>query len=420
MRVRAWFMTGAVFFTVLGLFFCLVANAATSLDTGRFVTSMGYRPAVPPEGTQTVAIDVTPYSASYLPAKRGPLAKEKDCNYFPEIQNGFLGGACDLLNDRIKENACLSAAEKFDRSGENVTGRDPGLLEDYLRRGYRPDAEGWEGFCHNWAPAAMDPIAGLVTSVDRIYGEVPFGVGDLRELMTYVYPSPRSIFIGTRNYGDEPAERNLDAIDLHTIFTEFVGPDKPGVVFDIDAGTQVWNQPFYQYETTTKDATADPAVSGSIPPGGRALHVRLRGSYAVEGPYRYSGPLKSRTSAWSYYLVLDRRDRIVGARWDERAANDDIPDFAWVPDRKQTNAWFRHLEEIAENGIPINAIEEFCEAIVDATDDGVLSDAEKSALREQYRALAAVTDPNRVNDHIRETALAHNLDYSELSSVLMA
>ena len=404
----------------LVLVFASAANASESLDTGRFVTRMGYQPAVPPVGKQTVALDVTPYSASYLPANRGQLAKEKDCNFFPEIQDGFLGGACDLLNDRIKENACLSAAEKFDRSGVNVTGMDPGLLSDYLRRGYRPDAESWEGFCHNWAPAAIDPIAGMITSVDRIYGEVPFGIGDLRELMNYIYPSPQSIFIGKRNYGSESESSHLDAIDLHTIFTEFVGPDKPGVVFDIDPGTQVWNQPFYQYETTTKDASADSAVAGSIPPGGRALHVHMRASYAVEGPYGYSGDLKARTSNWRYYLVLDSRDRVVGAKWDTQPGSSDIPDFAWVPDRKQTNAWFRQLEEIAQNGIPIEAIEEFCEAIVVATNDGVLSDSEKAALREQYRTLAAVTDPNRVNDHLRETALAHNLDYSELSSVLMA
>lgn len=394
--------------------------APDGLDAGHYVGRLGLHHGAPELGTQDVKLDVEPYSASYLPAKKGQLAKEVDCNYLPEILNGFDSGQCDMFNETVKASACMSAAEKLDRAAIAARGVDLGLVDDYLKRGYRPDAESWEGFCHNWAPAALDPVAGLVTNVSMVYGGVAFGVGDLRELVNFTYPSPDATFIGTRNYGSKPDEKVFDAVDLHNIFTEYIGPGKPGVVMDVEPGTEVWNQPFYRYKMDTTDATDAEAVRDKIPEGGRAVHVDLRAWYAVEGQYRYEGSVYSRTLDWSYYLVMDDSDRVVGGAWDEAAGNSKIPDFAWVPNRKDSNKYFDFIQEIAKKGVPVLEVETFCNAVNEAAKDGHIDDDERGDLQKLSAKLAGVTDPNGLDNYMRETALAYNVDYSELSDIMVA
>ena len=93
-------------------------------------------------------------------------------------------------------------------------------------RGSAPESESWEGFCHAWAPAGLDPNADLIVRMNRIYANVPFGIGDLRELTSYLYPSPESLFFGARTYDKDDEPDAFDPVDLHTIITKYVGKDK--------------------------------------------------------------------------------------------------------------------------------------------------------------------------------------------------
>ena len=277
-----------------------------------------------------------PYSGSYLPRSEGPLMKERDEEIKRMITNGF--GDCNLVHQVVKDNASKSTTEKFDAAVEATEGRNPGLTADYKKNGYNPQAEGWEGFCHLWAPAGLDPAAGFVVAMDKIYADVPMGIGDLRELVTYNYPRASTRFFGSRWYDKdkkEPESESLDAMDLLNIFENYVGPGKPGVVLDVDPGYMVWNQPVYSYKTESTELTG--AAAAGAPAGGKAYTVKLSTEYGVEGNYAYRGEAYLRGKSWNMTVFTDAAGKVVKADW---AANrgDDIPDFAWVPEVKKTNA----------------------------------------------------------------------------------
>lgn len=294
---------------------------------------------------------------------------------------------------------------------------DPNTLSRW--RGYAPEAEGWEGFCHAWAPAGLDPVADLIVARDRIYANVPFGVGDLRELTSFMYPSPRSTFFGKRNYGEnyDHERDDMTPVDVHTILTRYVGDGKPGVVFDVDAGVQVWNQPVYKYEYTATEVTGSDVPSDlTVPPGGKVLRVSMTATYGVEGSFGYRGDTIDNSLRLNYFITVDRDGNVVGnGKWD---GYNRVPDFAWVPESGRMNKGFEKLREIATNGVPIDLIEEFCEKLAALPAGPATNTAQIKELQELLDEICLVLDQNQLDDYIQEIAEAKGYDYSELHAKL--
>ncbi len=391
------------------------ATAFAQQDPGRFARGQGVPGASIKPGKTDAKMDNKPYSGSYLPRSSGPLARENDSEVKDMITKGF--GDCDLVHQIIKDNANKPTTEKFDTAVKNTEGTDPHLTSDYNRDGYNPNAQGWEGFCHLWSPAGLDPISAFVVSMDKIYANVPFGIGDLKELTTYNYPQPYTKFIGKRNNNPTEPEAEadvLDPVDLLATFQAYVGPGKPGVVLDIDPGPQVWNQPFYSYSTETTELTGDAANGG--PRGTKAYTVKLGAQYASEGSYAYRGETYLRDLSWNMKVWVDARGNVKQAEW-VKEGSDRIPDFAWVPVGKNTSPNFERLQKIAKEGVSVKDIESFCKGMQALTADG-LKNGDAKKLADLLNAICPVLDQNKLSDYIGKTAARLGVDGSALDSAL--
>lgn len=405
-------LSAALFLFVSGSALAQPAPAGTPSEplTGRFVRGAGERVVrLERAGTKSGDLGTSPYTGSYLPRRTGPLAKKNDAVLRRMIREGF--GECDLVHKIIKDNARKDTASKMEATGHE------GFRDRYLEVGFDKTAETWEGFCHNWAPAGLDPAINLMVSMDRIYMDVPFGIGDLRELTTYVLPDSSDLaWFGIRNNekkGKKKPENELDPVDLMTIFENYVGKGKPGIVMDVDPGYKVWNQPFYEWTRTATRVTKAADMGPRRPPKkGRAYRVVLDAKYAVEADYAWRDGTVSRDTKWEFWVYTDKSGRIVDSAWD-REASDDIPDFAWAPlggrfDSEELDT----LERIAKDGVKVSDIEEFCEMMESLS--SAPTAAERRKLKKLLDAICPILDQNRLSRYIRETAARIGVDYSVL------
>lgn len=199
-------MSATKLFLVLSSFTVLFVStgdaSAQQAENGRFTRGAGEKTTkINRAGTTKRDMGFEPYSGSYLPRHEGPLSKEKDETIKSQITNGFDGGACDLVHKIIKDNANKDSAAKLDTAATNATGSNTAFKERYKREGYSATAETWEGFCHNWAPAGLANEINFMVNMDRIYADVPFGIGDMRELATFTYPGDDGSFGSYSWYG---------------------------------------------------------------------------------------------------------------------------------------------------------------------------------------------------------------------------
>lgn len=399
------------------------------LENGEYIRkalrSRGFEPPTPRVGNRTLKIDVSPYSGSYLPIKYGPLMKEGD----GVADDMVLNGGCDLYNQTVLDNARahLPTTDKLDRAVENATGSNPGLRTRYEGDGFDSSAPGWWGFCHNWAPASLDPEANLIANMDLIFGSVPFGRGDLRELITYTWPRTSLVgggLIGKRNNGDdkEAADVRLDFVDVYGTLHGFIGPGKSGVVMDVTAGSEVWNQGFFGFDETVREDSDDKKIRDHVPDGGKAYYVQLDPTkYAVEGEFAHRGETLSRSQSWAGWIVTDASGKVVGGLWDE-GASDEIPDFAWMYDRQYTDRHYELVKKIAREGIPMGKVSDLCGKIAEAAEklsNGPLSATDKAELAALHSDVSPVIDPNKLNQVIESAAQRFNVDASELQAAVM-
>jgi hypothetical protein len=390
-----------------------VATASAQEGRGRYLGSMpGADPATIKTGAAGSQMDNKPYSASYLPRTDGPLSRQNDAEIKDMIEHGF--GDCDLVHQIVKDNAKKTTTEKFDAAVKNAEGRDPKMTDDYNKNGYNPNAEGWEGFCHLWSPSGLDPASAFIVSMDKIYANVPFGIGDLKELATWTYPSPGALFIGTRNYGTKPDSEELTPADMLTALQNYIGPGKAGVVMDIDPGVQVWNQPFYSYKTDSTELTGADAVGA--PAGGHVYKVKINTQYGKEGSYAYRGDTYLYDLNWTAKVTVDKNGKVVDSSWikDE---SDRIPDFIWVPNDKRSSPNYDRLQKIAKDGVAVSDIESFCKTMQSMTADSFKNgDGKKAA--DLLNKICPVLDQNKLNAYIKDTAKRTGIDYSVLDSAL--
>jgi hypothetical protein len=408
-------MVSKTFLLSLAAALSLTATASAQ-QNGRYVAAQGLTPPTIAAGSVDAHMDNKPYSASYLSRQEGNLNRKNDVGLGEMIEKGF--GDCDLVHQIVKDNAKKPSTGKFDEAIKNSEGVDPGTTADYEARGHNPDAAHWEGFCHLWAPAGLDPAAAFVVSMDKIYANVPFGIGDLKELTTWNYPQPNAVFIGKRNNGGDSKKDSeiLDPTDLLTTFDTYVGPGKPGVVLDIDPSAEVWNQAIYSYKRETTALTGDDAKGG--PKGSTAFLVKLNAQYAKEPPgheFANRGDSYLIDLNWQMKVWTDAKGKIVKSEW-VKDSSDPIPDFAWAPVGKNKGENFSRLQKIQKDGIAVKDIQSFCEGMQNLTKDSLGADGKKLAAL--LEAICPVLDQNHLADYIKKTAERTGIDASALDSAL--
>ena len=391
------------------------ASSALAQDTlnGRF--SRGNGPVrITEAGTVSGDLGFEPYSGSYLPRSSGPLANSaSDSEVKRMINDGF--GDCNLVHQIIKDNANKDTAAKLEAAGS------PGFREKYLREGYDASAESWTGFCHNWAPAGLDNGVNFMVSMDRIYADIPFGIGDMRELVTFALPSSWDYaWYGKRHNDKDKAEEKsdeMDPVDLLSIMETHVGPNKGGIVLDVDPGYMVWNQPVYKWNREATEVTGDAQGPKKAPRDGKAYKVKLNATYGLEGSYGYRGNTISRDISWEFYVYTDKSGKIVDSAWDPNAYNK-IPDFAWAPrgPRRDSPEW-KNLERIAKEGVAVKDIEAFCKAMQDLP-AGAISAENAAAIKTLLDRICPVLDQNKLTDYVRKTAERTGQDFSVLEDAI--
>ena len=397
----------------LSLAFAGTALAQERTMNGRYVRNAGESAVrITEGGTTTGDLGFEPYSGSYLPRSSGPLANSaSDAEIRRMVTEGF--GDCDLVHQIIKDNANKDTAAKFEAAGRD------GFRDRYLREGHDADAESWTGFCHNWAPAGLDPAVNFMVSMDRIYADIPFGISDMREITTFILPDTTGYaWFGKRHNDKDSAEKpedELDPVDLLTMMENYVGEGKPGLVLDVDPGYMVWNQPVYKWNREATEVSGDEAGPKKPPQDGKAYKVKLTATYGLEGSYGYRGDTISRDISWNMYVYTDKSGRIVDSAWD---GHNKIPDFAWAQtgERYNTEDW-QALKKVAEEGVAVKDIEEFCKTMA-SLPEGAISPENAAKLKGLLDRICSVLDQNKLTDYIRKTAERTGQDFSVLEDAI--
>lgn len=407
--------------TVIAALLVAATANAQSNPLGHWASQYGISAGKLTAGTTGDKMDFKPYSASYLPRYEGPLNRQHDSAIDDHILHGYPnpdGSNCDLIHDNIKKNVDKSSAGKFDAAVTNAEGSNPNLSDAYEKEGHDANAPSWTGFCHLWSPAGLDPVSNFIISMDRVYADVPFGIGDMKELNTWNYPHPNALFFGDRNYGDEKPDNNFDPTDLLAILQNYIGHDKPGVVMDVTPGDEVWNQPFYSWSNEAKDGTADDAKAAglTVPEGGKVLNATLTMTWSVEGSYAYRGDAYTRDRSLTYTAVTDKDGNVVGAKWTNGAISE-VPDFAWVPNSKWETANYKRLLKIAKEGIPLAGVEKLCADLASLPNGSVPADI-AADIRKQLDSVCPLLDSNKLDAYIKDIAAKKGIDYSVLDAAI--
>ena len=256
---------------------------------------------------------------------------------------------------------------------------------------YSPAGESWWGHCNGWAAAAIlthEPRE----SIDITIGgsEVEMTTADIKGLFSETHYSTYSRFYGSRYYkeGDDIADMSPKA--FHQLISFYIRDGEVPLVFDTDAGEQVWNFPAYAYDLTLNETTPEGALDlinvntagldalDSLPGIGEALSIRIIQHREAFGPFQAvdditqvngigpatldgmrdlvsvkpaertfsvsaavrfttdgvdethvdSGEPQGFTEYWGYTLVTDVNGRVLSGTWNDEKKH---PDFAWVP-----------------------------------------------------------------------------------------
>jgi hypothetical protein len=210
---------------------------------------------------------------------------------------------------------------------------DPeGMLKNLVPE---PEASAMSGRCLNWSAWSLDPeVQRSLNSMSRgiLCNElIPFTRGELKELLTVLYPSPafsqrktlRQIYSHPIRYPTEVEDANLTLAKLGELGggTDFT-PDLVlkmaseakslgrNMIIDIDPGREIWNQPVeWVVDVTFEDPSTVPTALetssefvGAAPEGAtllqrlRGLELELASIAQMDVPRPLSGLCPLRTS----------------------------------------------------------------------------------------------------------------------------
>ncbi len=257
---------------------------------------------------------------------------------------------------------------------------------------YNPAGGSWWGHCNGWSGAAIlnfEPTTDAVNTIDGV--EFRFTPADQKGLLTETHYSTYSHFFGSRYYKEGDDIADLSPAAFHKIISFYLRDQQVPLVFDTDAGEQVWNFPAYNarveitetdrgnagllnVNTATYDDLLDlegigPVLADriieyrelngpfqsveelreirgigartmekldgavTVDPVRRTFHVTAWVDFATDGvdeAHVDDGPPGpwGFTETYSYELVTDANGLVLEGTWDDV---EDHPDFAWVP-----------------------------------------------------------------------------------------
>ncbi|GEM_PF-3188752 len=113
---------------------------------------------------------------------------------------------------------------------------------------------------------------------------------------------------------------------FHKILVKVIGQTRGVVVFDITAGSAVWNYPAYKYSTTLVD-------KGTRSIGGytrRVFEASTTVTFSDDGVSVSHLGVKAFTRTYTYELYTTTYGYIRGGKWLGASVNEH-PDFAWYP-----------------------------------------------------------------------------------------
>ncbi len=135
----------------------------------------------------------------------------------------------------------------------------------------QPHAQHWEGHCHQWSATSLHPeIASLLSGTQGILcGGIVLTLGEIKELMTALFPEPNSLkhLASGENFNPRnPVERQLrltvddflgtsihaNPIDIDRNIREGIRLGY-GAIVDKSSSEEVWNQPVYEIETHRRE-----------------------------------------------------------------------------------------------------------------------------------------------------------------------
>ncbi len=190
-------------------------------------------------------------------------------------------------------------------------------------RGYNPSSRSWEygnhytlnpsatwwGHCHALAAASiLEPEP----RTNRNKGGISFQVADQKGMITELYYSPQSLMWGDR-YGDGRGSEDFSDIApgaFHSLLLNYIKSQKKSLVFDTNAGYQVWNFPAYKYSMTSQEE------------GGRTYYTTTVWFANYTSPN--SVGTSSFTKTYTYWISGNQ------SGWTGSSINDH-PDFVWLP-----------------------------------------------------------------------------------------
>jgi len=259
----------------------------------------------------------------------------------------------------------LAPFEKYDNYVFVTKGKNPGatVREADPANGHNeaslPNGESWTGHCHGWAPASLleaEPPEVVTIKLDEQVRFLKLKVknaasakkgisknpaeaytvrkgnpdkalelhsADTKAMLTEIYTETRTHFWGNRYDGRNPNRTDPAYLDIkpnimHQLLVQYIKEKNEGLVFDIDPGYMVWNQPVYKFESKWTE-------------NGGKLQVTTTVWYADDNGVdpNFHG-LIHKNKTYTYTLKRDSQGNIVDGEWTGSSI-DDHPDFVWHP-----------------------------------------------------------------------------------------
>lgn len=274
-------------------------------------------------------LDREPWSDTYWPENEGGITHRWQTG---EQHTYRFWTKEEALQATPEQVAKLSPSEKYDLFAGNYAFP----LSERERSSNSPDEAAWTGYCHGWAPASMqydEPHPVTVTNPDGI--DVAFGSADLKALLTYyvgvVLPSSYgagslpfrtgAVGIGTRcgnNRVDNPACHDTNPGALHVVMANRLGLQGQGLVLDVDAGYQTWNQPLYSYRSEILTTRAPSAGAAETAVREHILASELTWGMEIQPmwePVLGTPHQELKTVELLYTVELDAAGEVVGGQW---------------------------------------------------------------------------------------------------------
>jgi len=283
-----------------------------------------------------------PWSDTYWPSSDGSTANRWQTG--ASTYSLYTEAEVAKLSD--SEINLMSPTEKYELYMGWTSGDRAWPLTKRERKVTAGNVESWEGKCHAWTPASLaydEPNAVTVTS--PVNGKrITFYSSDVKALLILGYDLvlsyPGYKRIGERNNGGLPtgsgsqtSANDVNAGSFHIVLANQIQPEKLGFVIDVDAGTQVWNQPVFGYRTKVISREKVTTRLPTSPDAVELVTVSTQIDWVGElepskEPHGIERTLKN-VSTYSYRLELNKDGEIVGGEWLQSGARS-RPDFVWT------------------------------------------------------------------------------------------